>query len=127
MDLIQIARICHETNRAYCASIGDDSQRPWDAADVWQRQSAIAGVKFALENPDAPAASQHDAWVADKVRDGWKLGPVKNADTKEHPCIVAYDELPLEQRVKDHLFRGIVQAFVDAVCLTAVKGELNAT
>lgn len=106
---IQIAIVCHEANRAYCQSIGDHSQKSWEDAEQWQRDSAEKGVAFALANPDAPASAQHDAWLKDKLDDGWKYGPVKNAETKEHPCCVAYDELPDEQKAKDYLFQAIVK------------------
>lgn len=49
MNTEQIARIAHETNRAYCESIGDNSQPPWQDAPDWQKLSAINGVKFHLE------------------------------------------------------------------------------
>ena len=62
----------------------------------------------------AGKAAQHDAWLADKERDGWKYGAVKNPETKEHPCCVPYDQLPAEQRVKDYLFKAIVNAFKQA-------------
>lgn len=111
LNIEQIARICHETNRAYCQSIGDDSQKSWEEAEEWQRDSAMKGVKFSLENPHASASAQHDSWLAQKEQDGWKYGPVKDAEKKEHPCFVPYEQLPLEQRLKDHLFKGIVRAF----------------
>lgn len=114
MNRQQVARICHETNRAYCASIGDDSQKAWEEAEQWQKDSALRGVDFALSNPDAPASAQHDAWTADKLADGWKYGPVKDPIKKEHHCLVPYQELPVEQRVKDYLFRHVVKAFVEA-------------
>ena len=114
LNTTQVARVCHETNRAFCATIGDNSQKPWEEAEAWQRESAVKGVAFALDNPTAPASSQHDAWLADKLRDGWKYGPVKDATRKEHPCIVPYDQLPVEQRLKDYLFKAIVSAFVQA-------------
>jgi hypothetical protein len=43
MDLTveQIARVCHETNRAWCEVNGDFSQMTWDNAEDWQRQSAV--------------------------------------------------------------------------------------
>jgi RyR domain len=114
MNIEQIARVCHDANRSYCDSIGDHSQKPWDDAEDWQRRSAIEGVQFALDHPDAPASAHHDAWLADKERNGWKFGPVKDSSKKEHPSVVPYSELPLEQRVKDYLFRAVVQAFVEA-------------
>ncbi len=102
--------MCHEANKAYCESVGDASQRPWNNAADWQRESAIKGVQFALANPDAPASAQHDAWLKDKIDAGWKYGPVKDAAKKEHPCCVAYELLPKEQRKKDALFRAVVAA-----------------
>ena len=63
---------------------------------------------------NAAASAQHEAWLSDKVREGWKLGPVKDATKKEHPCMVPYKDLPLEQRIKDHLFKAVVRAFVEA-------------
>lgn len=114
MNVEQIGRICHETNRAYCESIGDHTQEPWDEAADWQRASAIKGVEYALNNPGAPASAQHDAWLRDKERDGWKYGAVKDPAAKEHPCIVPYGQLPQEQRLKDHLFKAVVAAFVQA-------------
>ncbi len=106
----QIARVCHEANKAYCSAIGDNSQKSWDEAAEWQRESAVHGVTFARNNPAAPASAQHDAWLADKLADGWKYGPVKDANKKEHPCCVEYSELPIEQQKKDALFKAIVQA-----------------
>lgn len=111
MDIEQVAQIAHETNRAYCSSIGDPSQKPWDDADEWQRESAIKGVQFRLNNPHAKESSQHDAWMQDKYDDGWKYGPEKDAGAKTHPCMVAYRHLPMEQRLKDYLFVAIVSAF----------------
>jgi RyR domain-containing protein len=110
LTLEQIARVCHEANRAYCAVLGDHSQQPWDAAAEWQRKSVIEGVKFALDNPHAPASHQHDAWLQDKLDAGWKHGPVKDPAKKEHPCIVPYDRLPAGQRCKDALFKAVVSA-----------------
>ena len=105
-----IARVAHETNRAYCESIGDNSQVNWSQAPDWQKESSIKGVKFSIDNPDAPASSQHEAWLADKYADGWKYGKVKAEGKKEHPCCVPCDQLPIEQRVKDSLFLGVVRA-----------------
>lgn len=105
-----IAQICHEANRAYCASIGDMSQPPWNEAPEWQKQSAYKGVQFHLDGDHPPSAS-HDSWFMEKVKDGWKYGPVKNPETKEHPCMVAFEDLPPEQQLKDKLFKAVVEVF----------------
>ena len=108
MNIETIARICHKANKALCESVGDFSQKSWNDAEGWQKESAIKGVEFVLRNPDLPASVQHDAWMKDKLDAGWKYGPVKNAETKEHPCLVSFDQLPVEQQAKDYLFKSIV-------------------
>lgn len=111
MQIIEkIAKVCHEANRALCETLDDYSQLPWDAAEAWQRESAMNGVEFNLANPDAPPSASHDNWLKEKEAAGWKHGPVKDVEKKEHPCYVPYNELPLEQQAKDHLFKGIVAA-----------------
>lgn len=105
-----IARVCHEANRAICEAAGDFSQKTWDQAEEWQRSSAIAGAMFALANPDAPASAQHDAWSYAKSKDGWVYGTTKDAAAKTHPCLVPFDQLPFEQKVKDFVFKAIVKA-----------------
>ena len=107
---VHIALLCHEANRLLCRVTGDNSQKHWDDAEQWQRDSAIKGVEFAIANPDAPASAQHDAWMQDKLDAGWTYGPEKDAVLKTHPCIIPYDGLPLVQQMKDHLFRNIVKA-----------------
>jgi hypothetical protein len=108
--LAQIAIVCHEANRAWCDLNGDPSQLPWNEAEQWQRDSAVSGVRYALDNPDAPPSAQHEAWLADKEADGWKYGAVKDAEAKTHPCFLPYDELPEVERRKDALFQAIVKA-----------------
>lgn len=105
-----IAQVAHEINRAYCQSLGDDTQASWADAPEWQKLSALAGVDMHLANPDATPEQSHEAWLAQKVADGWRHGEVKDAEAKLHPCVVPYAELPAEQKAKDYIFRAIVHA-----------------
>ena len=110
-----IARAAHEVNRAYCIALADLSQVPWDEAPEWQRESAIKGVEGVLAG-NTPEQS-HQCWLNEKERTGWKYGPVKDADKKEHPCMVPYDQLPEEQKAKDHLFVTVVDSMARALGL----------
>ena len=103
-----IARVAHEINRAYCAGIGDASQLSWEGAPDWQKASAISGVIAHLSGQLSPEQS-HENWLAQKTAEGWTYGPVKNVELKQHPCFVPYNELPQEQRVKDYLFKAVVE------------------
>ena len=106
----QIARVCHEVNRAYCQAIGDDSQPTWHDAPEWQKTSAINGVKFHLEHPEAGPDASHVEWLREKLEAGWMYGEIKDPDKKKHPCCLPYEELPSEQKAKDYIFRAIVHA-----------------
>lgn len=112
MGPIQIARVCHEVNRAYCAALGDHSQPAWQDAPEWQRDSAYKGVMHTLGNPDAKPSDSHESWLAEKRAAGWKYGPVKDPEKKEHPCFVPYDDLPAEQKAKDFIFQAVVRALM---------------
>lgn len=104
----RLARFAHEINRAYCQSIGDNSQESWQDAPLWQKESAISGVKMHLANPDATPADSHNSWVAQKIADGWVYGVTKDPSKKTHPCIVHYEELPDHIKSKDYLFKAVV-------------------
>lgn len=110
LNSIDVARICHEANRVFCAYMGDLSQPGWDIAPEWQTSSALQGVLFHAANPDAGDSASHDNWRKDKVADGWVYGPVKDPALKQHPCMVDFDQLPRDQQFKDTLFRTIVHA-----------------
>lgn len=110
--LMAIAKVCHDANRAYCATLGDYSQRLWEDCPQWQKDSAVAGVKLHAENEYSSAQDSHEAWYQHKLADGWIYGPMKNEEKKEHPCMVSFYELPPEQQAKDFLFHGIVHALV---------------
>jgi len=108
----QIARVAHQINKAYCEALGDTSQPTWEDAPDWQRSSAMNGVAFHRANPDAKASHSHDEWLAEKEAAGWVWGEVKDPEKKEHPCMVAFEDLPTDQQAKDYLFRAVVHALV---------------
>ncbi|MGL5156740.1 MAG: RyR domain-containing protein [Aeromonas veronii] len=126
MQPLHIATVAHAVNAAYCAVLGDRSQSPWELAPEWQQQSALAGVTMHLANPDATPEQSHESWLAEKIAAGWTYGPVKDAELKQHPCCVPYAELPIEQRVKDHLFKAVVNSIAALPDVAApLLDELN--
>jgi hypothetical protein len=106
------AEAAHEVNKTYCENLGDFSQKSWNEASQWQRDSCICGVEFIRNNPDSPPSASHDSWLDTKRKDGWKYGPVKDEDKKEHPCFVPYEELPSEQKAKDTIFGAVVRGIL---------------
>lgn len=105
-----IAMVAHNVNKAYCEAIGDPTQKSWDEAEDWQKDSARAGVEAHLANSGQTPEERHNAWSDYKLADGWKYGEVKDAEKKTHPCLVAFGLLPKEQQVKDFLFGAVVSS-----------------
>lgn len=108
----ECARLCHEINRAWCALFGDESQMDWFRAEAWQRGSAVSGVRALLSGVARSPREQHEAWAAEKRRDGWVYGPDKDPIAKTHPCLVDYELLSPMQRAKDHLFIAVVRGYL---------------
>jgi hypothetical protein len=124
----QAARVCHETLRAFCQTLGDNSLPPWNDAPEWQKESSRDGVRFYFEQYAAgiepsPSAT-HERWMKQKRAEGWKHGDTKNNKTKEHPSFVAYEDLPLQEKQKDYLFAAVCKAFCAS---TAAEAEKSST
>jgi hypothetical protein len=49
------------------------------------------------------AANAHDIWAKQRMREGWKYGPVRDDVRKSHPCLVPYDQLPESEKEYDRL------------------------
>lgn len=119
-DMVEyVSVIANAVNRAYCTAIGDAIPDKFDDLDIALRNSLIAGVNFHIANPGVDPRASHESWLSVKSAEGWAYGAVKDIEAKLHPCFVAYDDLPIAQRVKDYLFTAIVNVHRDA--LNALK------
>lgn len=116
MQVEDIAKVCHEVNAAYCKGSTGETSLPWEQA----KESAIKGVQYAIDNPDATPENQHEAWVKDKLENGWVYGEVKDAEKKTHHCLVPYAELPAAQKTKDYLFQAVVHNLKKFIVLNPV-------
>lgn len=105
-----ICRIAHQVNKAYCEEIGDVAYSDWEDAPEEYKESMRNGVAQALK-ADFDTEELHQKWMEDRIAKGWVYGPEKDFEKKEHPCLVPYSEIPKEQRVKDSLFKAVVDTF----------------
>lgn len=112
-QIIQAARTAHEANRIYCESLGDHSQARWAEAPDWAKNSAILGAKLLAQNPHMTPEQSHQNWLNYKVNTGWQYGKIKDPENRRHPCMVAYQDLPTKQKLKDALFQAVVRGVLD--------------
>ncbi len=109
-----IAKTCHEANRAYCASIGDLSCKPWDLSSEELRQSAYEGVRRVYEDRSVTAEEMHESWMQYKRDHGWSHGNAKSEELKTHPCMLPYSQLHVQDRAKDAIFLAICKTMFGA-------------
>ena len=109
----RIAQVCHGLNRLWCDHNNDPSQQSWGNAPREAKDASRRAVLFHLANPDAGDAATHEAWSTDKIAEGYRYGPDKDAVAKTHPCLVAFEALPPHQQFKDRLFRAAVHLLKD--------------
>lgn len=110
----KIARLCHEVNRIYCKAIGDFSHKSWEETPEELQNSVKAGVVNNLLKDLTPRQS-HEEWVKYRSERGWVYGKEKDLEKKTHPCMVDYDDLPPEQKVKDEFFNFICKTFKEDI------------
>lgn len=59
------------------------------------------------------AEHNHDVWARQRITDGWRYGPQRNDDRKEHPCLAPYEELPESEKEYDRqTAREVLKAIV---------------
>ncbi len=106
---VRVAELCHEVNKTYSRSLGERWHEPWADTDQELKDSAIAGVSYLAQTPDASAEDLHARWMTDRQAAGWQHGQTKSVERKEHPNLVAWWRLTPSQQAKDELFLTVVR------------------
>lgn len=112
LEIDQIAAVVHEMNREYRAQIGEDPGPSWPDAPNETQVSICQGIEGIRDGRLRTPRGSHESWRERKHAGGWKYGKVKDPEKKEHPCMLPYDQLPEEQRMKDSLFLAVVSTLL---------------
>ena len=99
----RVAQVVHEAVRAWQKANGQKVAPAWGRAPDYMRRETRGGVIWRLDNPKAPHSANHDQWVEQKRKAGWRYGKVKNGVKKTHPMIVPYGDLSEIEKRKDAL------------------------
>jgi RyR domain/Tetratricopeptide Repeats-Sensor len=70
--------------------------RPLDTDSV-ELPDALGGLVEALSE------HIHDTWATQRLAEGWRYGPRRDDELRQHPCLVSYAELTEEERHYDRL------------------------
>jgi hypothetical protein len=64
----------------------------------------VSGVELAadvLAITEILARHVHDSWLRIRLAQGWTLGPQRDDRTRQHPCLVPYEDLPEDEKESD--------------------------
>ena len=50
---------------------------------------------------EAMAKNVHEVWAQSRMEQGWTYGQERNDQLKQHPCLVAFEELPEVEKAYD--------------------------
>ena len=79
-------------------------------------EKPINGVKLLpelIELTEVLARNVHETWVQIRLKEGWKLGPRRDDDHREHPCLVSYAELPeFEKEINRQVMLATLRAVI---------------
>ncbi|MBE6201102.1 MAG: Ryanodine receptor Ryr [Rikenellaceae bacterium] len=68
--------------------------QPMDTADVKLPEELDQLVEQMARNV-------HEVWAQSRIDQGWTYGPERSDALRQHPCLVAYDELPEVEKAYD--------------------------
>lgn len=94
---------------------------PVDTSDVTLPPELTALTERMAENA-------HDVWAKNRMDQGWTYGPERDDAQRKHPCLVAYRELPEQEKEYDRVLaletlRLILKLGFDITPSGGLRGE----
>ena len=127
MNVEQLSELVHETLSRYRVLIGETAHPSWTEAGDDMRSSTRKNVTAHLDalasGRPLAASHSHDKWMEERKGAGWVYGVPRDNAMKIHPSLVPYEQLPMNERLKDHILNGLCLAYHNALMETAKPAE----
>ena len=68
--------------------------RPLDLSHIELSDDLVELTELLAENA-------HDVWARGRMREGWRYGPRRDDEAREHPCLRPYADLPSSEKAYD--------------------------
>jgi hypothetical protein len=121
----QLAPIDQEANRAAARRIADVLARAGlGLTTTEQAASANTSAEIASyieAHIERLAEAEHDGWMAQRTKDGWRYGSPRDDARKLHPSMVPYRDLPDAEKEKDRAAVRNYPKLAAAAGLTIVR------
>ena len=92
------------------------SPNPIDTSNISLEPDLLQLAEFLAKNT-------HEVWAKERTAQGWTYGPARRDDTKEHPCLIPYEDLPESEKEYDRKTALETLKVVTALGYTVSKTE----
>lgn len=113
MNIEQIAKTCHAVHLAYCSEMLFHTQPKWDELQNEHRETIIDSVQKIVNGTIKSKEDSHNNFIKNKKKNGWIYGETYSLIDKINPRLIGFDDLSLEQRIKEALFFECVTSFIN--------------
>lgn len=102
-----LAETFRRSNRDLAFDIGPKLRRV-DCAIEARNDWDVPLLEFTHAEIELLSELEHARWCAERVRDGWRYGAVRDVDAKRHPDLVPWDRLTEDAQEKDRAMVRVV-------------------
>ena len=74
---------------------------------------------------EAMAKNVHDVWAQNRIEQGWRYGVQRNDAEKLHPCLIAYEELPENEKEYDRNTAVATLKLIKKLGFDISKGDIK--
>jgi hypothetical protein len=103
------ARTFYAAHRVLQEALGEPPP-PWDKLSAWQQDAMVDVTRRCMLG--ATPEQMHALWVQHYSAHGWAYGPQKNRETKQHPIIISWQQLPARYQARFKLWQAIVMTLM---------------
>lgn len=110
----KIACVAYTAIRTWCIRTKQEVSPEWtDLPDDYADHIKIV-VARAFADMKTPSAKQlHERCLKDGKTAGWGYGAQVDREKKLHPDILPWEQMTMDQRMKDHIFSAVIRAFLE--------------
>ncbi len=110
----KIAHVSYTAMREWSIITRQPIASPWDELSEDYKDHMRMVVARSFVNMEVPTGKQlHDNCLKEALESGWTYAEKVNRKAKQHPDIRSWQALSIDQRIKEHIFSGIMKAFLE--------------
>jgi hypothetical protein len=109
LPIEHVTRISYNTIREWCILHGDYCLTLWYNLDEEEKHLYLMQVVYCLDHSPTDE-DLHNFWLLAAVQKGWFIGEIYNLQSKRHPHLNNYWQLPEYLKTKVKLLNNLIQS-----------------